>query len=248
VLAALLLAALLLATPARADDASRYAACMTQAQQAPEAALQAAIAWRIQNGGIPASHCQAMALIGLAQPARAAGVLDAAVEDMNRARPPQPALQGKLAAQAGNAWLLAGDAQRAFARLTQALDLLPVTSPDRIDALTDRARASVDLGKPDKAIEDLKAATDRAAERADLWLLLATAQRRTGDLAAAARSIETALGLDANSADALAERGVIRAGQGNVIGARADWAAATRLAPASEAGQRALANLAATAP
>ena len=62
------------------------------------------------------------------------------------------------------------------------------------------------------------------------------------------RTIRDEIERGALDADALAERGVIRAGQGNVIGARADWAAATRLATASEAGQRALANLAATAP
>ena len=55
----------LIATPTLAaplaSDVGRYQACLALVKSAPERAVETAQAWRIENGGVPALHCLALA-------------------------------------------------------------------------------------------------------------------------------------------------------------------------------------------
>lgn len=246
------LLALLLAgapvTPVQADDAQRYADCMAIVRQQPQGALDLATGWRADGGAVPAMHCQALALIELGQPARAAAVLDAARETMQtstveRAGP----LAAMLAAQAGNAWMLANDPARARDRMTAALALYDAQSPYRIEALIDRARAHAALEGWAEAIRDLNEALALDATRADALLFRATARRLSQDLAGAEADITKAATLSPQDADILFERGVIRQGLGRIADARADWTQAAK-ATGTEAAKRAAAALAGVPP
>jgi tetratricopeptide (TPR) repeat protein len=146
--------AYILASPANAAD-SQYDRCVALAQKQPQAAYDMASSWRSDKGGVAAMHCQGMALINLGQPARGAGVLDSAAEKMDLS---SPILAADLFSQAGNAWLLAGDATRAIARFTWALDRMPEAASSRADTLIDRARAYAQLENKDKSLADLSAA------------------------------------------------------------------------------------------
>src|SRR6185437_16394015 len=111
-----------------------YARCMNAAHENPAAALDSAQAWRATGGGHPAEHCAAVALIGLRRYAEAGKRLDKLAEAMAK----DPAeLRAEVLDQAGQAWLLAGEAARAEASLTAALAL----APDDPGLLTDRAEA-----------------------------------------------------------------------------------------------------------
>jgi tetratricopeptide (TPR) repeat protein len=167
---------LLISTPANAAD-GRYDRCMALAARQPQAAYDMAGVWRSDGGGAAAMHCQAMSLINLGQPARAAGVLEAAAAKLE----PSPVIAADMYAQAGNAWLLAGDARRASARFTSALDRLPVATPARADILIDRARAFAVLEDKTKTLADLTAALTLAPKNTDARLLRAETYLSLGD-------------------------------------------------------------------
>lgn len=234
--------------PAWADEGERYDACMAIVRQEPERALEQATAWRADGGAVPAMHCQAMALIELGQPARAGAVLDAAREQMQGSTASSPtrqrasALAAMLAAQAGNAWMLAGEPAKARDRLSQAITLYDAQSPYRTEALIDRARAAAELKDWDAAIKDLTEALATAPDRVDALLFRATARRHSGDLDGALTDIAQAATLTPQDADVLYERGAIKAAQGKLDEARADWRQSAQAAD-SPAAQRALAAL-----
>jgi tetratricopeptide (TPR) repeat protein len=201
----------LLAPPAAADPASaqRYVRCVQALNSQPQAAFDLASVWRSEGGGAPAKHCQAMALIALEQPLRAAGVLDSAGEDMDKAGLPNQAAD--LYAQAGNAWLLGGDPARSYERLTRALERLPSNSPRRVEALLDRARALHGMKDSARAVTDLTTALGLAPQRADLLLLRATSYRLLGNVAAARTDIQAAHALTPKDAEIDAEAARIAA-------------------------------------
>src|ERR1019366_4624037 len=99
-----------LAAPGPVDPNSRYQSCLSLANLNPTAALGVAADWSKAKGGAPAEHCTAMALIELRRYPEAAARLDA----LGRA-PDMGNLRSSVFDQAGNAWMLAGDAAKAAA-------------------------------------------------------------------------------------------------------------------------------------
>lgn len=171
-----------------ASDGSRYTRCTGLVASQPQLAYNQASSWRADGGGAAAMHCQALALLQLGQPHRAAGVLDAAAQALDAL----PAAAADLHAQAGNAWLLGGDASRAVARFTWALDRLPPSAPARSDVLIDRARSHAVLEDKPRTLADLSAAHALAPKnagilllRAELYLSLGATATAQADLAAA---------------------------------------------------------------
>ncbi len=215
------------------SDSARYQSCLAQVKVAPGKALDMATGWRADGGGVPAMHCQALALIEQGNPQRGAAVLDAAATALG----PQPKAKGfagQLWAQAGNGWLLAGDNARAVSRLTTALGLLPDSGEPRTNALIDRARAYADQSAWGKVIADLNSAASLAPSNADVFLLRATAKRRSGDLGGAHTDIEMAGTLAPDNVDVLVERGISNAQSQNIDAALADWRQVVKLAPGSD--------------
>jgi tetratricopeptide (TPR) repeat protein len=224
---------LTLIAAAPALDSQRYQTCLALVKSTPDKALNMATGWRAEGGGVPAMHCQALALIEQGNAQRGAGVLDAAAEALGP-QPKSKGFAGQLWAQAGNGWLLAGDNSRAVARLTTALGLLPDASEQRTYALVDRARAYADMQSWDKVIADLDSAAVAAPSNADVFLLRATAKRRTGDLAGARSDIQTAGTLAPDNVDVLIERGVSHAQSQQIDAALADWRRVVALSPGSD--------------
>jgi tetratricopeptide (TPR) repeat protein len=225
------------AKPHAADaDAATYDRCMKLARENPTAARDLATDWQKRGGAHPADHCFAVALIGLKQYREAATRLEALAQAMIRA---PAALRAEVLDQAGQAWLLAGDAARAYAADGAALEL----RPDDADLLTDRAEAAGSAGWFDKAVADLDRVLKTNPSRLDALVYRASANRALERLDPALADIDAALKLAPDSAEALLERGNIRRLKGDIPGARQDWLRVAKLAPGSAEEAAAKANI-----
>jgi len=219
----------------RADEAT-YDRCMALARKDPAAAQKLAQDWAGRGGEHPAEHCRAVALIGLKQYKDAATRL----ESLGQAMVHAPAeLRAEVFDQAGQAWLMAGGAERAYAAESSALAL----TPDDHDLLVDRAEAAGTAGWYDKAAADLDRVLKGSPDRVDALVFRASAYRRLGRLDEALADVERALKLAPDSAPALLERGDIRRLKGDAEGARQDWLRIAVLAPGSPTAAAAMGNI-----
>src|SRR5690348_5945808 len=218
----------------------RYDSCLADTRRDPAAALKSAEVWRQLGGGFPAEHCAAIALIGLKRYSEAAQRLEALASQMMG----EPAeLRGDALDQAGQAWLLADQSDRAKAAFDAALSF----APHNVEFLIDRSEALADGGHYWQAIDDLNRALDADPKNVDALVFRASAYRHVGGadaLELAQADATRALALSPNSVPGLLERGNIRRLRGDSVGAKADWQRVIALAPQSQAAQYARDNLA----
>lgn len=214
-----------------------YGACMALARTAPEDALAQAEALSKAGAEAPARHCVATAMLSLGKPAQAAKVLDDLTRDLGKAPADQRA---ELAAQAGRAWLTAGDAAKAVASFTQALAALP----DSTALLIERAVANGAAGKDFEALDDLNRAVELAPASADARALRGAAYRRVGALELAQENLEAALTLDSGHGPAWLELGLLREATGDRAGAEVALRRAAGIDPDGPVGRSARAALA----
>jgi tetratricopeptide (TPR) repeat protein len=216
-------------------DAKRYADCMALAKSKPTDGWEAALTWIGEGGGDPARHCGAVALIGLKQYREAAQRL----EDIARTSFADPSVRAGMLDQAGQAWILDNDPNRAYADQTTALQLVP----DSPDLLIDRAESlALSQAWPD-ALADLNHALSLAPDRADALTYRATAKRMLNDLPGAAKDVDRALALDKGLPEAWLEAGNVRRLSGDSAGAHKAWQQVLDLAPTSPAADAARLNL-----
>ena len=149
-----------------------------------------------------------------------------------------------LWAQAGNAWLAAGQPVKARTDLDAALTAGTLTGQPLGEAQLDHARALVAGGDLDHARTDLDLALANAPADPLAWLLSATLARRQNDLARAKTDIAQALARSADDAQVQLEAGNIAAMGGDEAAARTAWGNAARIAPDKPAGRSAVAALA----
>jgi tetratricopeptide (TPR) repeat protein len=231
-------AVLLGALPARADRDADYAACTRQIDKDAGTALDTANGWAQRGGGFPARHCAALALIKLGQYPAAATALEQLAADMAHG---QADLSVEALAQAGQAWLLARQPERAYAAQTAALKL----KPRDVDLLIDRALTLGEVKNYWEAIDDLNLALQINPRRADAHVLRASAYRYVDSLELAGEDVAAALALEPRNPDALVERGMIKRLGNDPAGARQDWLIVLRSAPPdSPAAELARDNLA----
>lgn len=220
--------------------AQRYDSCLADTRRDPAVALKAAEDWRAVGGGFPAEHCAAIALIGLKRYSEAAQRLEALVGQMMS----EPAaLRGDALDQAGQAWLLADQPDRAKAAFDAALSFVPHNP----DFLIDRSEALADGGRYWQAIDDLNRALQADPNNVDALVFRASAYRHVGGadaLELAQADANRALALSPNSVPGLLERGNIKRLRDDSAGAKADWQRVIALAPHSQAAQYARDNLA----
>ena len=238
--AALLVFALTAAGPPKdaAGDAAAYARCMQMARDDPRAGLDLAQAWQKRGGAHPAEHCLAVALIGAKRYAEAAARLSALAQEMEKA---PSGLRAEVLDQEGQAWLLAGDAGRAYA----AADAAVALAPDDPNLLVDRAEAAGVGGRYDQALADLDRVLQQDPDRVEALTYRASAERALNRLDPALADIEKALRIQPDLPPALLERGNIRRLKGDRAGAREDWLHLIDSAPASPEAATARSNLAA---
>ncbi|MEQ8355700.1 MAG: tetratricopeptide repeat protein [Kiloniellaceae bacterium] len=225
---------------AQSDDleqAAQYRACMELAETAPAEALEAAQTWADLGGSDPARHCAAVALLRLGHYEVAGQELEALAASLEQGF---AYLQIPILVQAAQAWLDAGNVDRAYAVQTTAL----ARQPNNIELLVDRAVTAASVGNFTAAITDLDRALSHAPNRADILVLRASAHRFLDQQEAAMTDVMAALKLAPDNPDGLLERGILRRLKGNDAGARADWLRAARLAPETPTAAAAQANLA----
>jgi tetratricopeptide (TPR) repeat protein len=209
---------------------------MRLARQDPRAAQALAWSWHQRGGAHPADHCSAVALISLGRYREGAVRLQALAQAMTQA---SVSLRAGVLDQAGQAWLLAGNANRAFAVAAEAAAL----APGDVEIVIDRAEAAAAAGYLDSAIADLDRVLRGDPNQVDALIYRASANRALGRLDPARADIDKALALAPHSAAGLLERGNIRRLQGDLDGARRDWEEIDRVAPGTPEDRAARANL-----
>lgn len=230
-----------------AGDRSRYATCLALARSAPERAIDSAQAWRIENGGMAALHCLALAQFERKEYTAAFASFDGAIKASQRAGDGQVVV---LLSQAADAALLAGQPQVALGFLDRAIssggaaaatgsDATAITPRVEAALRVTRAETLVELKRDKDAAADLARATALFADVPDGWLLRATLARRMGDLATAEAAILAAAARTPDSAEVQYEAGNIAAARGDVSLAKTAWTAAAAAEPESIAGQAA---------
>jgi tetratricopeptide (TPR) repeat protein len=196
-------------------EAHQYHHCLTQAKRDPDDGLEEALAWISMGGGEPARHCLALARIGQRQYDDGANRLEA----LARTSLQENALKAEMLSQAAQAWVLAGNWDRADADQRTALGLMP----DQLDILVDHALTLGQVHHYKEAADELSRVLARYPGRIDAWVLRASARRYLDDRQAALDDVERALTLDPTNPDGLLERGMLRRLGGDNAGARSDW-------------------------
>jgi len=219
----------------RADAKLRYQDCLSLANLNPNAALGVAAEWSKAKGGAPADHCLAMALVELKRYPEAAARLDALGRATGMGN-----LRASVFDQAGNAWMLAGNAVKAASSFSAALAL----SANDADLYADLARAKAMQKAWGEVESDLNAALALQPRRADLLILRASALQAQGKIKEARDDADAALKIRPNSAEALVQRGEIGRAAGDVAGARRDFQAALKIAGGGETADAARNGLA----
>ena len=229
-------------TPTIEDDRLRL--CIENAGKDPATSLAQASAWVAESRG--AGRSKPLECLG--QVYTVLGKWDAAEGAFAEAAQVTLTADGgrraALFAQAGNAALAGGHAQRALAQLDAALGVPGREAEARGQIELDRGRALVALERPGDASAAFAAAQRDAPDEPLAWLLGATLARRRGDLAAAQRQIEVAGSLALKDPEVGLEAGVIAMLAGNETAARKAWESAIAVAPGSQAAQTATGYLA----
>lgn len=239
-----MIAALMLlaqAAPAPADP-QRYRACAAIAEADGAKGVAAADAWAKEGGGFLADRCKGLALATGGQWAAAAAIFEFSAQAAQGAR---HSVAYPTWAQAGNAWLAAGEPTRARAALDNAINPGLLRDLQLGQAHIDRARAFVGMGELPSARADLDIAVREAPEDPLGWLLSATLARRMGALERARDDIVEAAERDGDNPAVQLEVGNIAAALGEDAGARGAWQRVIELAPESPQAASAKAALAA---
>lgn len=226
------------AAPAAAESIesrTEYRTCLTLAKAKPEEGWEEAIAWGSLGGGEPARHCAAVALIGLGKHEEAARRLEALAELSRRPE----AVRAEMLAQAAQAWLLAGQPQKALADQDTALKLVP----GHPELLLDKAVTLASVNHYDEVVKVLDGLLKVQPNRIEAMVLRAVAYRYQEKFELAKEDLARALVLDPAYPDALLERGMLRRLEENDVGAREDWLKAIAAAPESAAAETARRNL-----
>jgi tetratricopeptide (TPR) repeat protein len=231
-------ALLLLSTGAAAQqiDAQReYAACMAEARGNPSAGWDRATRWLGLGGRDAARHCQAIALIGLGQPAEAGRRLESLAQEVRG----EAGFRAELFGQAAQAYILAGNPGQADGVLTAALKL----DPEDIELRLDRGQARAQAGNFAGAIQDLSAVIAKDPRKVDALVFRASAYRQAGQRDQASADLVAALALNPNHPEGLLESGMLNRLNGNTAAARRDWLSVLDRAPGTPAASVAQENL-----
>ncbi len=218
----------------------RYETCLDLAAGNHVAGRAEAERWVQADGGFLAWHCLGMAKSGAGDWQGAAIAFGAAAQGAATARDGRSA---HYLALAGNAWLAAGDADKARGALDAAIESGYLKGEALGEAQLDRARARVASDMPESARADLDRAIALVPANPLAWLLSATLARRQGDLARAVTDIAEARARAADDPAVQLEAGNIAAVSGDAAAAREAWTRVIALAPGTRMADSAQAAL-----
>ena len=231
-----LLAAICAGPAAAIDNQEQYQACMVLVERSPTGALDSAVEWERQGGGDAARHCKPLAMIRTGDVEGGALELEGVAEALPQVKAP---LAAQLFAQAGQAWIRAGNPQRALYAQNQGLKL----DPTYVDLLVDRALTFGSSGMYFEALDDLNAAIDLAPDQPDIYAMRAAAYRQLENPDLAMDNVEQALKLSPSHPGALLERGYLRRDSGDPAGARSDWLTVIQVLPGTDIATEAQKNI-----
>ena len=182
-----------------------YDGCLAMIAQDPQQAERLAGDWaRFGNGGAPARHCYALALLEIGAPSKAIDeLLGIAAEESSLTDP----ARSDVLVQAGDLLLEEGDDLTASVVAEQALRLTPKSG----NALGLRAAVRIAKGAFADALTDLNEAISRDGPTPRLLLLRASAHRQSGGLIEARDDATYATELAPELAAAWLERGRVEA-------------------------------------
>ncbi|KTF68870.1 hypothetical protein ATB93_11900 [Sphingomonas sp. WG] len=230
------------AAAAPAGEPPRFTKCMDLATGNPSAAIDDAVKWRGENGGMFARQCLAVAYANQARWESAASAFEEAAGEAENAR--DGARAATYWTQAGNAWLAAKNPAKARAGFNAALASGQLTGLALGEAYLDRARAAVASGENAGARADIDVAIAKAGDDPLAWLLSATLARRMHDLPRAQKDIAEAVKRAGDDASVQLEAGNIAAAAGDEAAARTAWNKVVTAAPGSPQASAARAALA----
>lgn len=216
------------------DNLRIYTGCMKLARNEPLKALPVAEQWSREGGGLGARHCLAIALFESGKHVEAANRLEAIARDMGQER---PGLRAELYAQAGQAWMEAGQAENAAAAQSTALNL----KPDDPDLWIDRGLSYAAMKAWPRAVSDFGHALElRGNNDVDTLVLRAAAWRNSGNPDKALQDAQSALKAAPEHSEALLERGLAYLALDNRTAANTDFERVLQLVPPdSDAARRA---------
>ena len=211
----------------------RYGRCISLAELSPNKGLDDALDWKANGGGVPARHCEAMALAGFGEYGEAAARLVLIAEDVElskglpRTKGKAPAASPIVAAdvwhQAASVWLLAGEESRAADAIDRAIALVPSFSNRASNYLIDRARISAAQGDYASAYDDLRTVEKKDPARRDILLYIGSAARNLGYLDEADHALVVYIQTYPEEPAAFLELGYVRGEQGRIEEARQSW-------------------------
>lgn len=230
------------AAPAPAGEPPRFTKCMDLATGDPAAAIDEAVKWRTDKGGMFARQCLAVAYANQGRWESAAAAFEEAAGEAEAAK------DGPRAAtywtQAGNAWLAAKKPPKARAAINAALASGQLKGLALGEAYLDRARAAVASGENAGARADIDVAIAKAGDDPLAWLLSATLARRMNDLPRAQKDIAEAVKRAGDDAAVQLEAGNVAAASGDEAAAKTAWNKVLTAAPGSPQATAARAALA----
>jgi len=211
----------------------RYRACVDMIERSPDKAINLALEWQAMDGGVPARHCEALALAHLEEYAESAARLMSIAEDIrigkgmpvkgDKRLVANGALIGDMYGQAANAWLLADEIVRAEDAIELALAVVPEGTAQQRELLVDRARIAAADQDYEYALADLEAVLKADEEREDILILIAAAARGVGNFDRAEEALmKYRRAYPADTAIQL-ELGNLRYAQGRFDEARQAW-------------------------
>ncbi|KGB20925.1 TPR repeat containing domain [Acetobacter tropicalis] len=219
------------ATPGAGHAAAAWTAdaCLAMVGEDPFGARDYAQDWLHHGGDRAARHCHALALIELGDEQTAAQELDDLVTKEPFSGPDSSAsVRAIMAVEAVDAWLAAGMPQNAVRVADYALAIRPGDEALSVA----KARALLELNNPQAVVAELGALVAHTPTAgAEAYVLLASAERRCGQLDKAREHVARALARAPENPAALLEEGIIREQVGDAVGARTDWQRVLDLAP-----------------
>lgn len=222
---------------ATAEEASRdelrYSRCLDMAARAPDRAINDALVWQNEGGGIPARHCEAIGLSQMKEYAEAAIRLEKIAEDM-RIGKGMPVRFGKrlvatspmladMYGQAANAWLLGDEMVRAETTIDMALALTARGTTQEADLMLDRARIAAADQDFQAALTDLEAIKVRDPLRTDILILIASSARGVKDYEKAIEALDAYQEIYDEDPSGHLERGNLLDAMGLPNDARKSW-------------------------
>ncbi|SIN68744.1 Tetratricopeptide repeat-containing protein [Parasphingorhabdus marina DSM 22363] len=198
----------------------RFNECVDLAIDDPASGILEANSWRIEGGGFLARHCLGFAYAEQFQWEQATTAFVEAAREAELAKYSRTA---NFWAQAGNAALASGKADKALEYLNAALVQGTLEGLYKGEVHLDLARAHVALNDYPAAKKELAEAHKLAPQDPLGWLLSATLARRMDDLALATSDIAVAAQLAPRDPAIALEAGNISYKAGNIENAKAHW-------------------------